>query len=279
MAPVLHRTEPWGDLNPGRWSPGTSTVDFCEFNYIVTALIAEFWNTLSSFAMVIVGVLGVALHRRSLETRFLLSFALIAVVGFGSVAFHATLWREGQLADELPMLWVVLVYTYILIEDGPVKRFGWKLPAALFVHAIFITALATFSSGTLQFILFHASFAPPEFFSFYRIYRLYRRQTEAGYVAEGRIFRVGAACFVSGIVVWLFEMGFCEVTRDWLPRVTNGWVPNPQLHAWWHVLASSGLYFLTLTTAFDAVRASGGTPVIRWWCGAVPWCDRKAQRE
>ena len=76
-----------------------------------------------------------------------------------------------------------------------------------------------------------------------------------------------------------FEMGFCEVTRDWLPRVTNGWVPNPQLHAWWHVLASSGLYFLTLTTAFDAVRASGGTPVIRWWCGAVPWCDRKAQRE
>ena len=63
--------------------------------------------------MVIVGVLGVALHRRSLETRFLLSFALIAVVGFGSVAFDATLWREGQLADELPMLWVVLVYTYI----------------------------------------------------------------------------------------------------------------------------------------------------------------------
>ena len=54
---------------------------------------------------------------------------------------------------------------------------------------------------------------------------------------------------------------------------------NPQLHAWWHVLASSGLYFLTLTTAFDAVRASGGTPVIRWWCGAVPWCDRKAQQE
>ena len=135
------------------------------------------------------------------------------MVGLGSVAFHAEpLRREGQLADELPMLWVVLVYTYILIEDGPVKRFGWKLPAALFVHAIFITALATFSSGTLQFILFHASFAPPEFFSFYRIYRLHRRQTEAGHVAEGRIFRVGAACFVSGIVVWLFEMGSAKAT-------------------------------------------------------------------
>ena len=75
-----------------------------------------------------------------------------------------------------------------------------------------------------------------------------------------------------GLVVWIADQKLC----DRLHALPTG---NPQFHAWWHVLASSGLYFLTLTTAFDAVRASGGTPVIRWWCGAVPWCDRKAQRE
>ena len=53
----------------------------CERNYDVSVYVAEFWNSLSSLAMCAVGLVGVLLHRRSLEARYLLAFALVACVG------------------------------------------------------------------------------------------------------------------------------------------------------------------------------------------------------
>lgn len=43
--------------------------------------IAEIWNTVSSFAMVFAGILGIAYHYKHFEQRFLWSFAAVAVVG------------------------------------------------------------------------------------------------------------------------------------------------------------------------------------------------------
>lgn len=45
------------------------------------------------------------LHRTKL--RFTVAFGAIILVGFGSVAFHASLKRESQWADEVPMLYSV----------------------------------------------------------------------------------------------------------------------------------------------------------------------------
>ena len=39
-------------------------------------------------------------------------------------------------------------------------------------------------------------------------------------------------------------------------------VPNPELHAWWHVLVSAGLYAMILVIAFDRCRVLGQEP--RW---------------
>src|ERR1700723_3106631 len=78
-------------LTAGFWGPPTSSVDWCEANYQVTPYVAEFWNTLSSLAMVVAGVLGLLLNRTKLPARYLAAFGLLALVGLGSIAFHATL--------------------------------------------------------------------------------------------------------------------------------------------------------------------------------------------
>ena len=98
----------------GRWGAVTATVDWCERNYFVTEHVAELWNSLSSLFIVAAGV-GAAVQavRVGAETRYVLIGAILAVVGLGSVAFHATLRQQDQSLDEIPMLWVAVLGAYI----------------------------------------------------------------------------------------------------------------------------------------------------------------------
>ena len=84
----------------GYWGKPSATVDWCEPNYAFSHYIAEFFNTFSSFAMVVVGLLGVVLHYKTLENRILISFGSVAVVGLGSAAFHGTLLFALQVSRD-----------------------------------------------------------------------------------------------------------------------------------------------------------------------------------
>jgi dihydroceramidase len=85
----------------GYWGLPSSTVDWCEPNYIVSYYIAEFFNTTSSLAMVVCGILGVMLHWKHFEWRFIATFAAVTLVGIGSVAFHCTLLFPLQVSPRL----------------------------------------------------------------------------------------------------------------------------------------------------------------------------------
>src|SRR5271165_4784436 len=138
----------------GFWGTPTSTVDWCEVNYAVTPYVCEFFNTLSSLAMVAAGVLGVVLHRRVFDRWTLSAFGLLGLVGVGSVAFHGTLRFELQMLDELPMLYLVALVAYLILEP----RFGGWLPASLLAYAVFATVSEAFTRGQLQFVAFQVSF-------------------------------------------------------------------------------------------------------------------------
>ena len=72
------------------------------------------FNTLSSVPTLTVGVyflLVAAKHRYGF--RFRLAGWMLALVGVGSVAFHGTLTRVGQILDEVPMLYSSSIFLWI----------------------------------------------------------------------------------------------------------------------------------------------------------------------
>ena len=71
----------------GRWGAATASVNWCELDYDMVVWCCEFFNALSSLSILLVGVLGLALHRRALERRFAVAFGAVAMVGAGSVGF------------------------------------------------------------------------------------------------------------------------------------------------------------------------------------------------
>ena len=130
MAPLTaHRFEEGHHDHAGFWGTPTSSIDWCERNYTVSYYIAEFWNTISNLAFIIVGVMGIIQAiRHRYEPRFVLIAIGITIVGFGSSAFHGTLLYEYQMADELPMIWSIMVWNYamFLMESSTAsKKHTW----------------------------------------------------------------------------------------------------------------------------------------------------------
>ncbi|WNG16578.1 ceramidase [Cystobacter fuscus] len=251
--------------NTGFWGTNTATVDWCETNYEHLSYVSELFNSASSLAMVLAGVLGFLLHRRVLERRFFLAFALVSVVGLGSIAFHATLLFQYQMMDELPMLYLASVMVYILVENRPERRLGRWFPWALLGYALLTTYLSAFTRGRVQFYLFQASFIVLEGFSLVSVYLIHRRSQDA---RARRLFRIGMGSYAIAIAVWLSDIRFCSTLNQTLPSLG---IPNPQLHAWWHVLVSVGFYTLLIVIAHDRLRTLGQTPRLHQAAGVVPF--------
>jgi hypothetical protein len=90
----------------------TSHLDWCEENYAVTPLIAEFWNTWSGLVLCFpVAPLAAWLFARTqmrVEPRLYLLWVLMCAAGLGSAYFHATLSLAGQILDEMSVIWLIL---------------------------------------------------------------------------------------------------------------------------------------------------------------------------
>ncbi len=83
----------------------SSTIDWCERNYQQTVYVAEFFNCLSSFGFIGLGLFGaVKPYRHGLTLPAIMSFMGVVVLGIGSALFYRTLLRSYQLWDELPKM-------------------------------------------------------------------------------------------------------------------------------------------------------------------------------
>ena len=149
MADFLRGIAPLAKENAnGYWGKITSSVDWCEINYQVSSYICEFFNSFSSIAMVLVGILGYLLQKDLLETRFVVAMSMISLVGMGSFAFHATLKQPMQMLDEVPMLWDALSMLYILLENeaAPARSYGNWLPVVLVCYGVGTSLLVALKS-------------------------------------------------------------------------------------------------------------------------------------
>ncbi|KAI9222394.1 ceramidase [Blastocladiella britannica] len=122
-------------LHPA-WVPD-SLLNWCEFDYEVTWLIAEFFNTISNFWYMAFAVFGIYnAFRYHYETRFILAHVALFVVGFGSALFHGTLTYNAQLLDEVPMLFVAAIILYCCVSlqsPRPPRWVPWTLLAYVLV--------------------------------------------------------------------------------------------------------------------------------------------------
>ena len=119
----------------GYWGPVTSSIDWCERNYVVSFFVGEWWSTLSNSLAIVLALWGMCVAlRHGCELRFVATYANIALVGIGSVAFHGTLTHIGQQGDETPMIfsaacWMVVIWfmdpVYEARHPGLFRRCAW----------------------------------------------------------------------------------------------------------------------------------------------------------
>jgi dihydroceramidase len=207
----------------GYWGEVTASIDWCESNYEYSFYIAEMSNTLSSIAIILAGLFGLLLHKCT--PRFAVAFGCIIVVGLGSVAFHATLKKESQWTDEVPMLYSAMSFSFIAI----CQRFKSLTPlhtrliaSAFTIYAVITTLLVTLTEGDWQFRLFHLSFSVIELYAIGQVVLIMKT-----YNRNSPIFILGSCGFISyvlGVVVWSIDLFNCHALTKF----------NPQFHAWWH---------------------------------------------
>jgi|GEM_PF-305534 len=220
----------------------SSPIDWCEENYVHHPLIAEFWNSLSSFSMVVVAFIapryfgqGVQEH----EPNIWILWSLMVLVGIGSILFHGTLSVAGQVLDELP---ICLLAIFALFMLKPLHKWNPTFRAVVFDWPFFVGLTCGSTIACLLFpVLSHVftlSFIPTLLYHFITEY------TSASLVAKKQakpVFIITMMSFALAFGCWLVDKFLCHELQLFL----GGF--NPQLHAWWHVVVSFTFWGLVAT--------------------------------
>ncbi|PVV00360.1 hypothetical protein BB560_005264 [Smittium megazygosporum] len=226
------------------WGERTSTLDWCEENYYTSRFLAEFWNTFSSIFYVLSALYLIKkCYIGKIKKSFTILYFSLAVVGLGSMAFHATLKLFTQLLDELPMIYSSTLFLYFLIEYKDELKYGYKLPPLLLFANIFITYSYV---SNLNPIFHQIMFGALMLSAFLACADLMKR------IPKGCLFKNCATKLLLhafgagllGFIAWNFDNLFCSCLRQ--TRSVVGWPMSVlfQLHAWWHILTAYGAHCL-----------------------------------
>ena len=221
----------------GYWGPITASVDWCEDNYVVTHYIAEFANTVSSLPMVLVSLYALWWGLRYGRGNFYFVAACVssACVGLGSMLFHGTLTKTGQVLDEVPMLICICsFFTCLKMTKSPKSTAVPLLAAAWCVVAVCIYSLAHFS---IFCVMFFVSVCCTVRLAWKRVQECSTPQTKE---LMNVFVKLGAFGYLTGSVCfWVPEMFICgnrlEETHDSIGQ-------HLYLHAVFHLLASLSIY-------------------------------------
>ncbi|PVU96771.1 hypothetical protein BB561_000974 [Smittium simulii] len=244
----------------GFWGPPTASVDWCEENYLISHYIAEFYNSLSSLAILFVGEYC-AYRFNSTWSAVNFMFRAISVVGIGSVLFHATLLQPMQMLDEIPMLWSAITMLYILCTARyNIKTVYFKL--LLIAIGLGTSFSAAFYGGNIQFIIFQLTFLTMESITCVQIY-LCTQDTKTSLKklsdpAISRLYVTGLKYYLAGVFIWLTDTFLCKFINNTASSLHNTSILPfyPQLHAFWHFFASLGvLNFATFVYCYHLLKA------------------------
>ncbi|QEU61200.1 Ydc1/Ypc1 [Kluyveromyces lactis] len=238
----------------GFWGAPTSTIDWCEENYVISPYIAEWSNTLTNSGFILLALyLLYSSWKNKLETRFKLVCAGFGLVGIGSWLFHMTLQYKYQLLDELPMVYATCIPAWsIFCEEidvatsrirSPTRRKQWTVGLTIFMGANLLTAIyLIFKNPTIH----QAGYALINAIVIWFAFKL-TTQFVNDPVAKRNLqnaMLLGITIFLAGYFVWQLDVHFCQfwitIRRSYL-RLPLGVLL--ELHGWWHLLTGLGVYF------------------------------------
>jgi dihydroceramidase len=253
------------------WGEVTANYDGCEHNYAVSRYVAEFANTVSSLPTITVG-LYFLLKARQHHYGFRLSLAgaMLALVGVGSVAFHGTLTRFGQVLDELPMLYSSSIFLWISgslhLPAGPKgDAQSARLGLALLVYCVAVTAAYANGGFEVFFVAYALTVLAVAVTSI-------RAAGKSAVKATTKPYVKWALCiYIGGFgTLWVPEQLFCGNRLQVTHHSPLQDLPVP-LHAFFHVTSSIGpLAWLTFA-AFEELHRVKRGPVISWRSHPLLW--------
>lgn len=225
-----------------------ASVDWCEPNHLLSAWVAEPWNTGSSLIIAAFGAYGwwwSRQHPATPEARFRYGFFALLVVGLGSAAFHGTLLRTAQAADELPMVYLGLLTMWMVAQRERATGEGRGLAVALGLYG----AVFTVAYGQIEgyFGLFIATYAGAVTWVVLR--SAWLTWGREGPADLGRLLGGAALTYLGTLAVcWIPEHVLlpCDHPLQSLP-----------LHAGWHLGAGFGTYLWLVWAVADRRRATG----------------------
>lgn len=236
----------------GFWEPHTSSVDFCESNYLQTPYVVEFHNTWSSLLGIsFFGLVGLLAANPTHEWRYTMAYSILLLVGIGSAGLHGSLHWIFQSSDELPMIYLASCLNYMALEyDAPHGKphYPW-LAKALGVLAVVNTLVYyRFQEIYLVFLITYTSSVLLLVSLMYRILFQTNQQTKTRGPVAKTIGIMGMVSYLLvGSPVWILDMLQCHNVvvpiADELPGWWKGFTP----HVIWHFAAGFGTYCTIVT--------------------------------
>lgn len=96
----------------------TANYKSCEAQYVYSENIAEFWNTLSSFIMVIIAIRMLFVQTGSMAKQL---YSLMLLLGLSLVIYHATLSLGGEIAVNIISAILVAYFSCIAYVSYIIK--------------------------------------------------------------------------------------------------------------------------------------------------------------
>ena len=191
--------------------------------------------------------------------RFLAVYAGVMAIGLGSAAFHATLEYGPQLMDELPMVWTVLVWAYILFEPHVSRTPGVSDTLAKLL--ILIGAGASIYHALGGYVVgFQVLFGMASTSCLIQFTRMYLREKDENIVRLGHI---AVSALVIGSSCWLADRHLCDEIQTM--------AVNPQGHAWWHFFMAINAYLGPVLAQYMHYKRLNQDPKLLYLYNIIPY--------
>ncbi|KAG2235415.1 hypothetical protein INT48_005765 [Thamnidium elegans] len=191
------------------WGPVTSTIDWCEENYIVSPYIAEFFNTITNLGFVFFSLFGIY---NVFRNNAMLYVACIMIWQTFIVDPISTIGIKLPIA--LAICSGTISYVYIIINDPVFHQVSY----ALLVFCIVFRAILLVGR------------VPNE----YNTYEKPRLQLLLWLAALG---------FILSFAIWNIDNIYCVSLKSWRSTVSTLTGSVSELHGWWHIGTALGVYY------------------------------------